>query len=112
MLKWQKNFLTGETVKKPEKIKKKLDAGKFVYDIYLLTLSDNPDNLMDIIPAAMLFAEKFLWNLSEDHRHGKRKGRGSGNGKEPDRGNIHRNRHLSGGRISRKQVSICYIFYG
>ena len=54
MLKWQKNFLTGETVKKPEKIKKKLDAGKFVYDIYLLTLSDNPDNLMDIIPAAML----------------------------------------------------------
>lgn len=81
MLKWQKNFLTGETVKKPEKIKKKLDAGKFVYDIYLLTLSDNPDNLMDIIPAAMLFAEKFLWNLSEDHRHGKRKGRGSGNGK-------------------------------
>jgi len=59
MLKWQKNFLTGETVKKPEKIKKKLDAGKFVYDIYLLTLSDNPDNLMDIIPAAMLLQKSF-----------------------------------------------------
>ena len=59
MLKWQKNFLTGETVKKPKKIKKKLDAGKFVYDIYLLTLSDNPDNLMDIIPAAMLLQKSF-----------------------------------------------------
>ena len=59
MLKWQRNFLTGETVKKPEKIKKKLDAGKFVYGIYLLTLSDNPDNLMDIIPAAMFLQKSF-----------------------------------------------------
>ena len=59
MLKWQENFLAGESVKDPEKIKKKLDAGKFVYDIYLLTLSDNPDNLMDIIPAAMLLQKSF-----------------------------------------------------
>ena len=35
-----------------EKIKNKLDAGKYVHGIYLLTLSDNPSNLFEIIPAA------------------------------------------------------------
>ena len=54
MLKWQENFLAGESVKDPEKIKKKLNSRKPVLGIYLLTLSDNPVNLMDIIPAAML----------------------------------------------------------
>ena len=38
MLKWQENFLAGESVKDPEKIKK---------------------NLMDIIPAAMLIQKSF-----------------------------------------------------
>ena len=28
MLKWQENFLAGESVKDPEKIKKKLNSGK------------------------------------------------------------------------------------
>ena len=54
MLKWQENFLAGESVKDPEEIKKKLNSGKPVLGIYLLTLSENPVNLMDIIPAAML----------------------------------------------------------
>ena len=38
MLKWQENFLAGESVKDPEKIKKKLNSGKPVLGIYLLTL--------------------------------------------------------------------------
>ena len=59
MLKWQKNFLTGESVKDPEKIKKKLNSGKLVPGIYLLTLSETPLNLMDIIPAAMLIQRSF-----------------------------------------------------
>lgn len=59
MLKWQENFLTGESVKNPGKIKKKLNSGKLVPGIYLLTLSENPYNLMDIIPAAMLFQKSF-----------------------------------------------------
>ena len=42
MLKWQENFLAGESVKDPEKIKKKLNSGKPVLGIYLLTLSENP----------------------------------------------------------------------
>ena len=58
MLKWQENFLAGESVKDPEKIKKKLNSGKPVLGIYLLTLSENPVNLMDIIPAAMLIQKK------------------------------------------------------
>ena len=49
MLKWQENFLAGESVKDPEEIKKKLNSGKPVLGIYLLTLSENPVNLMDII---------------------------------------------------------------
>ena len=59
MLKWQENFLAGESVKNPEKIKKKLNSGKPVLGIYLLTLSENPVNLMDIIPAAMLIQKSF-----------------------------------------------------
>lgn len=59
MLKWQENFLTGESVKDPEKIKKKLNSGKPVPGIYLLTLSENPVNLMDIIPAVMLIQKSF-----------------------------------------------------
>ena len=59
MLKWQENFLTGESVKDSEKIKKKLNSGKLVPGIYLLTLSENPLNLMDIIPAAMLIQRSF-----------------------------------------------------
>ena len=59
MLKWQEDFLTGESVKNPEKIKKKLNNGKLVPGIYLLTLSENPLNLMDIIPAAMLLQKSF-----------------------------------------------------
>lgn len=48
MLKWQENFLAGESVK-DLKIKK-LNGGKPVLGIYLLTLAENPVNLMDIIP--------------------------------------------------------------
>ena len=42
-----------------KKIKKKLNSGKPVLGIYLLTLSENPVNLMDIIPAAMLIQKSF-----------------------------------------------------
>jgi len=54
MLKWQENFLAGESVKDPEKIKKKLNSGKPVLGIYLLTLAENP-----VIPAAMLIQKSF-----------------------------------------------------
>ena len=59
MLNWQNKVVTGESVKDPEKIKKKLNSGKLVPGIYLLTLSETPLNLMDIIPAAMLIQRSF-----------------------------------------------------
>ena len=59
MLKWKKDYLTGEGVEDPEKIKNKLDAGKYVHGIYLLTLSDNPSNMFEIIPAAMLLQKSY-----------------------------------------------------
>ena len=59
MLKWKKDYLTGEGIDDPEKIKNKLDAGKYVYGIYLLTLSENPSNLFEIIPAAMLLQKSY-----------------------------------------------------
>ena len=85
MLKWQENFLAGESVKDPEEIKKKLNSGKPVLGIYLLTLSENPVNLMDIIPAAMLIQKSFLWNLSEDHRNGEGQRGSPGDGAKSDR---------------------------
>ena len=72
MLKWQENFLAGESVKDPEKIKKKLNSGKPVLGIYLLTLAENPVNLMDIIPA-------------EDHRNGEGQRGSPGDGAKSDR---------------------------
>lgn len=54
MLKWYKDFYVGEGLKNPDKLKKKIEDGKLTFGIYLITLSDNPDNLLEIIPAAML----------------------------------------------------------
>lgn len=59
MLKWKENYLVSENIKNPEKIKQKLEKGKLTYDIYLLTLSENPDNLLDIIAAPMLIQKSF-----------------------------------------------------
>lgn len=59
MLKWQKNYYVGEKVEDSRRIKRKINAGKYVHGIYLLTLSDNPSNLMEIVPAAMLMQKSF-----------------------------------------------------
>lgn len=59
MLRWQDGYRIGEGVKKAEKVKNRLDSGKFVHGIYLLTLSENPANIMDVIPAAMLVQKSF-----------------------------------------------------
>lgn len=59
MLKWQKDYYVGEGIKDPEKTKAKIDAGKVTLGIYLVTLSDNPGNLLEIIPAAMLLQKSY-----------------------------------------------------
>lgn len=54
MLKWQENYYVGEGIKKPENVRQKIDQGKMAPGVYLLTLSPNPDNLMEILPAITL----------------------------------------------------------
>ena len=51
MLKWNKDLRIGEGVKKADKIRRKLNHGKIVPGIYLITFSENPRNLLEIIPA-------------------------------------------------------------
>ena len=60
MLKWHRNLYTGEGVKAPLRIRKKIENGKFVHGIYLLTLSNNPANVMEIVPAAMLMQRSYV----------------------------------------------------
>ena len=54
MLKWNDNCYIGKTVTDTENIRRRLEEGKIVPEIYLLTLSDNPRKLMEILPAVSL----------------------------------------------------------
>lgn len=49
------DYYIGETVRNVEDIRQKLDQGKLVPGIYLLTLSVNPHNILEIVPAVTLF---------------------------------------------------------
>ncbi len=54
MLHWLDRYYIGEGVSKNVQLQARINAGKAVQGIWLITLSNNPDNLMEIIPAAML----------------------------------------------------------
>lgn len=54
MLRWIENYYVGSSVRKPEEMKEKINSGFFAPGIYLLTLSDNPNNLLEFLPAASL----------------------------------------------------------
>ena len=54
MLKWLDGYYIGDGIQGNVRIQSKINAGKAVPGIWLITLSDNPDNLMEIIPADML----------------------------------------------------------
>ncbi len=57
MLKWHKHYYTGSSVKNSSRIRRRLEHGKPVPGIYLITLSDNPRNLLEILPALTLVQE-------------------------------------------------------
>lgn len=57
MLKWHKNYYKGPNVKNVTGIRLKLIQGKPVPGIYLITLSENPHNLLEILPALTLIQE-------------------------------------------------------
>ena len=55
MLKWHDHYYVGESVRDESAVREKLDAGKPVPGIYLVTFSDNPHNILEIIPAVTMF---------------------------------------------------------
>lgn len=54
MLKWHKNCFVGKNVRDLERIQEKLENRRLVPGIYLLVLSENPQNIMELFPAVTL----------------------------------------------------------
>ena len=46
MLKWMKDYYIGDDIKNPTRARARITAGKFVPDIYVVTLSDNPSSML------------------------------------------------------------------
>ena len=58
MLKWWEHCYIGEGVKGSASLQGKINGGKAAPGIYLVTLSHNPHNIMEIIPAVVLAMAK------------------------------------------------------
>ena len=68
MLKWCKDLRIGEGVKKADKIRRKLNHGKIVPGVYLITFSENPRNLLEIIPALTMIQQSAADRRFPDRR--------------------------------------------
>jgi len=56
---WHKNLYVGEEAEKQRtKLIKQLDRQKLVFGAYVITLASNQKDLLDVIPAFMLFREQ------------------------------------------------------
>ena len=53
MLKWREDYYVGEGIKDAAKARKRIDAGRMAFGVYLVTLSENPGNLLEIVPSYM-----------------------------------------------------------
>ena len=42
MLKWREDYYVGEGIKDAAKARKRIDAGRVAFGVYLVTLSENP----------------------------------------------------------------------
>ena len=54
MLKWREDYYVGEGIKDAAKARRRIDAGRVAFGVYLVTLSENPGNLLEIVPSYML----------------------------------------------------------
>lgn len=54
MLKWIRNYYVGEDVKNPGQARARIIVGKLVPGVYVVTLSDNPGNVLEIRSTAEL----------------------------------------------------------
>ncbi len=55
MLKWREHYLVGKGIRGHANIQARINSGKPVPGIWLLTLSNHPDNALEIVQAAQLF---------------------------------------------------------
>ena len=44
-----KDYYIGDDIKNPTRARARITAGKFVPDIYVVTLSDNPGNILEML---------------------------------------------------------------
>lgn len=51
---WKEKFYIDNSIKDPDKIRRAVDRRKPVPGVYLLTLSDTPGNILEIIPASLM----------------------------------------------------------
>ena len=72
MVKWSEKLYIGEqAAKKAEKFRKKIEAGKLVNGVFLITKPSNGQNLMDILPSKELLfpyykrRELFVYGLAK-----------------------------------------------
>ena len=72
MVRWSEKLYIGEqAAKKAEKFRKKIEAGKLVDGVFLITRPSNGQNLMDILPSKELLfpyykrQELFVYGLAK-----------------------------------------------
>lgn len=54
MLEWEENYFAGEKVREPEKLRREILEGRYVTGAYLLTLSENPEHVLELLPVLNL----------------------------------------------------------
>ena len=65
MLKWREDYYVGEGIKDAAKATKCHLAGKMALGVYLVTLSENPGNLLEIVPSYMLIQKSYYARCPE-----------------------------------------------
>lgn len=65
MLKWRKDYYVGDGIKNAVRARERIDAGRVTFGVYLVTLSENPGNLLEIVPAYMLVQKSYYARCSE-----------------------------------------------
>ena len=65
MLKWREDYYVGEGIKDAAKARRRIDAGRVVFGVYLVTLSENPGNLLEIVPSYMLIQKSYYARCPE-----------------------------------------------
>ena len=65
MLKWREDYYVGEGIKAAAKARRRIDAGRVAFGVYLVTLSENPGNLLEIVPSYMLIQKSYYARCPE-----------------------------------------------